>query len=114
MNERTSNLMMANSAASCGGTGGMDWRFFARSRSPVLLAVLFLALNILPANAQASREYQIKAVFLYNFAQFTEWPKSAFSGETSPMIIGIVGSDPFGPALTETVHGESVQGHPVV
>lgn len=110
MNDRTPNRMTANSAAFSGGIGRTDWRFFAR----LILAVLFLTLNILSAKAQVSREYQIKAVFLYNFAQFAQWPDSAFSAEKSPIIIGIVGSDPFGPALAETVHDESIQGHPLV
>jgi uncharacterized protein DUF4154 len=113
MNDRTPNLMTANSAAFCDGTGRTDWRVFTKLNPPVLLVVFLLVLNVLPANAQVSREYQIKAVFLYNFAQFTQWPDSAFSGEKSPIIIGIVGSDPFGPVLGETVHGESIQGHPV-
>jgi hypothetical protein len=72
-----------------------------------------LALGALRAEAQVSREYQIKAVFLYNFAQFTEWPDSAFPSEKSPIIIGIVGTDPFGSALAETVHDETIQGHPL-
>jgi len=63
--------------------------------------------------AQVSREYQIKAVFLYNFAQFTEWPESAFPSEKSPIIIGVMGPNPFGSALEETVRGETVQGHPL-
>jgi hypothetical protein len=113
MNDGTPNLMTVNSAASRGGTGRTVC-FFSGSNPTVFLVVLLLALNILPAKAQVSREYQIKAVFLYNFAQFTQWPDSAFSGEKSPLIIGIVGADPFGPALTETVHDESIQGHPVV
>ena len=32
------------------------------------------------ADPGASREYQVKAAFLYNFAQFVEWPDDAFKG----------------------------------
>jgi len=111
MNDGTPNLLTANSAAFRGGIG----RAVRRSSAGFnLLAILFLALNILPAKAQVSREYQIKAVFLYNFAQFTQWPESAFAGEKSPIIIGIVGSDPFGQTLAETVRDESIQGHPLM
>lgn len=78
---------------------------------PVWLAVL--ALN--PIQGQTiSREYQLKAVFLYNFAQFTEWPTNAFSGTNSPVIIGVLGQDPFGRILEETVRGETVNGRPLV
>lgn len=58
--------------------------------------------------AQGAREYQIKAVFLFNFAQFVEWPASAFPDEQAPFVIGVLGSDPFGDALREAVSGERV------
>ena len=62
------------------------------------------------ARAQPSREYQVKAVFLFNFAQFTEWPAEAFAEKDSPLVIGVLGKDPFGSFLDETVHGEIVRG----
>jgi hypothetical protein len=54
-----------------------------------------------PAAAQPppSREYQIKAAFLYNFAKFVDWPPEAFRDDGSPFVIGILGVDPFGEAL---------------
>ncbi|HWA87560.1 MAG TPA: YfiR family protein [Opitutus sp.] len=61
-----------------------------------------------------SREFQVKAVFLYNFAQFVEWPPSAFDSPTSPLVIGVLGQDPFGNYLDEAVRGEKVNGHPLV
>jgi hypothetical protein len=67
------------------------------------------------ATAQASpTEYQLKAVFLFNFAQFAEWPEAAFAAPDSPLIIGILGKDPFGAALDQTVQGETLNGHPLV
>jgi hypothetical protein len=67
------------------------------------------------ATAQAPvREYQVKAVFLYNFTQFVEWPPSAFNGTNAPFVIGILGPDPFGGFLDETVAGEKMNGHPMV
>jgi hypothetical protein len=76
-------------------------------------AIAFLLLGSLTASAQLSREYQLKAVFLYNFAQFTEWPTNAFADDKSPIIIGIVGADPFGSVLEQTTRGENVGGHPL-
>jgi hypothetical protein len=66
-----------------------------------------------PAPAQASPEYQLKAVFLFNFAQFVEWPASAFPGPDAPLVICILGDDPFGPYLDETIRGESVNNRPL-
>jgi hypothetical protein len=79
----------------------------------LLGALLALALSAFSTAAQTSREYQLKAVFLFNFAQFTEWPSNAFAGEKSPIIIGVVGTNPFGTALEDTVRGETVQGRPL-
>ena len=63
------------------------------------------------AEAETSREYQIKAAFLYNFSQFAEWPPEAFADKDSPLVIGVLSSnDPFGGFLEETVRNESVQG----
>jgi hypothetical protein len=60
------------------------------------------------AAAQTSPEYQLKAVFLFNFAQFVEWPTDAFPDSDAPLVIGVLGEDPFGPYLDETIRGESV------
>jgi hypothetical protein len=62
----------------------------------------------LPAQPAATKEYQIKAVFLFNFAQFVEWPSGAFPEAGSPVVIGVLGEDPFGVCLNETVSGERV------
>jgi hypothetical protein len=65
-------------------------------------------------SAQISREYDVKAVFLYNFISFTEWPASAFNSPDSPYVAGVIGDDPFGPALDEIVSGERIKGRPLV
>jgi hypothetical protein len=67
-----------------------------------------------PGNTPAqSPEYQLKAVFLFNFAQFVEWPASAFPESDTPLGICILGEDPFGGYLDETVRGETVANHPL-
>ncbi|HZL18124.1 MAG TPA: YfiR family protein [Polyangia bacterium] len=74
-----------------------------------------LLLGGLDASAQTapSREYQIKAVFLFNFAQFVEWPPAAFADANSPIVIGVLGENPFGTYLDETVRGEQVNNRPL-
>jgi hypothetical protein len=62
----------------------------------------------------ASKEYQVKAVFLFNFAQFVEWPPKAFTDAGSPMVIGVLGEDPFGGFLDDTVRNEKVNNRPIV
>lgn len=63
--------------------------------------------------AAGPTEYQVKAVFLFNFAQFVDWPASAFATPTSPLVIGVYGHDPFGPALDEAIAGETINGRPL-
>jgi hypothetical protein len=58
-------------------------------------------------------EYQLKAAFLYHFAQLVDWPARAFAGPNSPMVIGVLGQNPFGHHLEATIRGKSVNGHPL-
>jgi hypothetical protein len=60
-----------------------------------------------------SREYQIKAAFLYNFTKFVEWPPSRFATPESPIIIGILGDNPFGDVLETIVKDRRVNNRPI-
>ena len=64
--------------------------------------------------AETARAYQIKAAFIFNFAQFTEWPEGAFDDKEAPLVIGIFGSNPFGDVLEDTVRNEVVHGRRLV
>jgi YfiR/HmsC-like len=81
----------------------------------VLRVLRGLSLGELSLSAQAapSKEYQVKAVFLFNFAQFVEWPPAAFTGDASPLVIGVLGEDPFGEYLDEVVRAEKVGNRPM-
>ena len=54
-------------------------------------------------------EYQIKGAFLYKFARYVEWPAEAFKEEEDPIIIGVLGKDPFGSTLDRIVRGKKAQ-----
>jgi hypothetical protein len=60
------------------------------------------------------QRHQLKAVFLFNFAQFVEWPPQAFPDAQTTLVIGVLGMDPFGAYLDETVRGETVNNRPLV
>lgn len=64
--------------------------------------------------AAAPAEYQVKAVFLFNFTQFVEWPQAAFPDDKAPFVIGVLGRDPFGVNLDEAVRGERVGSRELV
>jgi hypothetical protein len=80
-----------------------------KSAGWLILSILLLSNRPqLSAQTSISPEYQVKAVFLFNFAQFVDWPAKAFPEPQTPMIIGVLGNDPFGAYLDETVRGEKV------
>ena len=94
------------------------WRQTARAlalATAVGLAVPSLA--ALPASqtavaADVSREYLIKAAFLYNFAKFTRWPENSFVDSAAPVEVCVFGQDPFGTAL-DSITGKTIRGRPV-
>lgn len=92
-----------------------NWSRCLRSLSGILLVVILTTLTgFVPPQKLATEEYQLKAVFLFNFAQFVEWPAEVFPQPDSPIVIGILGKNPFGVFLQETVEGEQINGHPLV
>jgi len=79
------------------------------------LTVLVAAVVLLASSVCAApSEYQVKAVFLFNFSRFVEWPDSAFVSPEAPFVIGVFGYDPFGDQLEEATRGETVNGRPFV
>jgi len=78
-----------------------------------LLALLATSASPWALSAAVS-EYQLKAVFLFNFSEFVSWPPQAFSGEDAPLVIGVLGRDPFGTDLDSVVRGEHVGSHTLV
>lgn len=81
-----------------------------------ILAVLALAAAFAPPSrrpdAQAS-EAELKAAWLYNFAQHVEWPASAFKDDRAPVVVCILGAHPVEEALAKVVRGKAAQGRPV-
>jgi hypothetical protein len=83
-------------------------------RLAILIAVFSMTLNwTASAGAQAgdasdSSEYLVKAGFIYNFAKFVEWPSTAFAEPDSPIVIGVLGTDPFGEIINHVVEGKKI------
>ncbi len=75
-----------------------------------LLVLLSLFAGIGTIQAQpTTAEYKLKAVYLYNFLQYVDFPPNAFADEQSPIVIGVLGNDPFGNTLDETIISEVVK-----
>jgi hypothetical protein len=80
------------------------------------LALLILCREAAPGAVGQGRpagEYQVKAVFLYHFAQFVQWPPESFPDKDSPLVLGILGRDPFDSHLEEVVRGETIGSRPL-
>src|SRR5687768_963347 len=82
---------------------------------PALLLLLMLACVLMvPRSLAQDRQYQLKAAFLVNFAQYVEWPPQAFATGDSPFVFGVLGDNPFGPALKDLVAGELINGRKAI
>lgn len=81
-----------------------------RGRFSVLCAALLgLANFAVLGNAQYS-EYAVKAACIANFVNFVRWPAEALPDASTPLIIGILGNDPFGAVLDTTLREQSANG----
>ncbi len=92
----------------------------ATSRAVKLLAcAVWLALPAWQPLSGALRaesnqlEYRVKAAFLYNFARFVEWPGRPENGREEAIVLGVLGKDPFGASLDDTVRGRTIKKRPL-
>ncbi len=78
------------------------------------LVCLFLCVPARVMSQVTLPEYQVKAAYLFNFLKFVEYPSESFADPLAPIIIGVVGDDPFGTALPQVVTGKTAQGRDLV
>jgi hypothetical protein len=83
-----------------------------------LVFLLLLAHSMVPRIAagqeDSTGEYELKAAMLYNLTHFVEWPASAYPDPQAPLLLCILGKDPFGSILTSTLLKKTVNGRPVL
>jgi len=58
-------------------------------------------------------EYRVKLAFLYNFAQFIQWPAEAFRGPSAPLSLCVAGPNPFQGGIEQALRGRTVGSHPI-
>ena len=103
--------------------GGSGWRFVARVDSRRIRRASFFIIiagwlfssaapNALSQNEEGV-EYPVKLAFLYNFTKFVEWPPDSYRDTGTPLVICIVGRDPFSQGLEGELRTRKVGGHPV-
>jgi hypothetical protein len=77
-------------------------------------AGVFLVLSGLRAQEPKPTEYHVKATYLYNFAQFVQWPPNASAVQSDSFSICVLGQDPFHSILDAALRGETIDGRSVV
>ena len=65
------------------------------------------------AQNESNSEYQVKAAFLFHFAQFVDWPPEVFKSEASPLTYCTLGEDPFQGALDASLSGKMIGARPI-
>ena len=80
----------------------------------LMLLVVVACVSAAPRTLAQDRQYQLKAAFLVNFAQYVQWPSQAFPNDDAPFVFGILGENPFGETLKVLVAGEVIQGRKAV
>jgi hypothetical protein len=76
--------------------------------SPLLALLLAAAMAGLARAQTANEEYEVKAAFLFHFAQLVEWPPGALKGEGEPVRVCTLGEDPFHGELETILKGKKV------
>lgn len=90
-------------------------RWLAALRGPMLLLLALAGAVAGPATESAplAQEHQLKAAFLYNFTKFVDWPPRRFARPESPLVIAVLGKNPFADAVLELARDRRVNGRPV-
>ena len=76
----------------------------------VLIGWLQLSTPVAGEALLAADPNKIKAAFLRNFAHYVMWPDGAFASADAPWHVCVVGPDPFGSVLDDTLSGRTEQG----
>jgi hypothetical protein len=79
----------------------------------LLCGLVWLGAQVSPVQAAAPTAQQVKAVFVFNFSHFVQWPRDVFASPTEPFVIGLLGAEDLAGQLVEAVRGERVDGHPL-
>lgn len=66
-----------------------------------------------PEEDPATLETRLKAVSLFKFASYVDWPEKTFPGPEYPITIAVMDGEAIASELARMVAGRTAQGHPV-
>lgn len=99
----------ARALAPCGSTKRRHGGIVARA----LVATLWLCHAVAASAQPAPTAEDVEAAYLQKFISYIEWPPKAFAGPTSPLVIGVAGSDRMADLLSAVAGARPVSGRPV-
>ena len=79
----------------------------------ILMLVLALPAAQAQTDPESTREYQIKAAFIYNFMKFIDWSDEKMPADSNSITIGIVGGDDFIEAF-DPIKSKQVKGKNII
>jgi hypothetical protein len=88
----------------------------ARTQIIAVTLVTIAAFSMPPmswAQANPRGEYDLKAAFLFNFAKFIEWPAGSFTSPQFVFTVCVLGRDPFGHVLDDSLQGKMIKDRPL-
>ena len=88
-------------------------RIWRASFFTVIACWLFFGSSKAFSQQAENAEYPVKLAFLYNFTKFVEWPADSYSDPGAPLLMCIVGHDPFNQELEGELRTRTVGDHPV-
>jgi hypothetical protein len=93
----------------------VDFRQIRRASFFIIFACWIFSNVSIKARSQNEEgaEYPVKLAFLYNFTKFVEWPSGAYRDPGAPLMICIVGHDPFSQDLEGQLRTRTVGDRPV-
>jgi len=91
-----------------------DARTAPRTPAVVFITALLLTIFCLPREAPAQAptpsQYDVQAVYLFDFAKFVRWPSGT---EHETLTICVAGAKAYTDTLTRIVAGEQIEGRPI-
>lgn len=98
------------------GTGLAGWQqrsVAARLAGALLLAVLAMATAVAGEANVSALEAQVKAAYIYRFAELIDWPPEAFAGSAAPLTIGVLEADQVAAELNQLRQTRQIKGRAV-
>ncbi len=78
-----------------------------------MIALGLGAVSVASGQTPEQRLIALEAAFVPKLAKYVNWPAGTFAGDKTPLVIGVLGRDPFGPLLDRIVAGATVRGRTI-